>query len=438
MTAENVSLIKLIKINTGGGTQPRDRIDDDVLVEYAAAMEGGAIFPPITLFFDGDQYWLADGFHRFGAHKKLFRDEIASDVRQGTKRDAVLFSASANATHGLRRTNADKRRVILRLLRDPEWTRWSNREIARQCRVDEKTVRNVRAENEAENPEIAKVIERIARRGQTTYLHVTTGIPHSMAVWALSQPPQAQTTAPVIEEPITEEEYERRETEALAAIHSPFLSDDNADEYPEVTTESQPLRRERTLTPQPATEEDRAKIGAWIATLRELLAQESDGSDYGDLKGRFCTIRQHLGRHNLEFTDFISLSDLRDIRDHLDERERRHRALIAGRQEEKLKATAKVVVAAAQNNPIQQIAYLKESVRQAASDEENILNRFAERGWIEPKKSDIPFDDLLDLFFSIGVQVATHPECGTNERRIRETCEQIMDIAFGEGLAGVA
>jgi hypothetical protein len=37
------------------------------------------------------------------------------------ERDAILFSVSANGTHGQRRTNEDKRRAVLCLLNDPEW-----------------------------------------------------------------------------------------------------------------------------------------------------------------------------------------------------------------------------------------------------------------------------------------------------------------------------
>ena len=39
------------------------------------------------------------------------------------------------ATHGTRRTNADKRRSIETLLSDLEWSKWSNEEVARRCAV---------------------------------------------------------------------------------------------------------------------------------------------------------------------------------------------------------------------------------------------------------------------------------------------------------------
>ena len=64
--------------------------------------------------------------------------------RAGSLRDTILHSAGANATHGLRRSNADKRRAVLLLLEDEEWSRWSNSEIARRCVVSDKTVASLR------------------------------------------------------------------------------------------------------------------------------------------------------------------------------------------------------------------------------------------------------------------------------------------------------
>jgi N6-adenosine-specific RNA methylase IME4 len=57
---------------------------------------------------------------------------INADARQGTRRDAVLFSVGANASHGLRRTHEDKRQAVRTLLEDEEWSKWSDAEIARR------------------------------------------------------------------------------------------------------------------------------------------------------------------------------------------------------------------------------------------------------------------------------------------------------------------
>lgn len=138
--------VMLDDIRTDGGTQPREYLNELVLSEYAEGMTDGTAFPPVVIFFDGSHYWLADGFHRFFAAKKCGARDLAADVRQGTRRDAKLYAVGANATHGLRRTNADKRRAALTLLQDEEWQRWSNREIARQCGATHTFVAKLRRE----------------------------------------------------------------------------------------------------------------------------------------------------------------------------------------------------------------------------------------------------------------------------------------------------
>jgi ParB-like chromosome segregation protein Spo0J len=132
-------------VRTDGGTQPRGAIDEATVADYAAALERQEEFPPVVVFHDGVAYWLADGFHRFLAHQRAGRRAVRCDVRQGTRRDAVLYSVGANAEHGLKRSNDDKRRAVLTLLDDGEWGKWSDREIGRRCRVDHKTVASLRA-----------------------------------------------------------------------------------------------------------------------------------------------------------------------------------------------------------------------------------------------------------------------------------------------------
>ena len=97
-------------------------------------------------------YWLADGFHRVEAARKIERKTIIAEIRQGTARDAILHAVGSNAAHGLRRTQADKRRAVERLLKDPEWARWSDRKIAEAAKVDHKTVGTIRRELAGEFP----------------------------------------------------------------------------------------------------------------------------------------------------------------------------------------------------------------------------------------------------------------------------------------------
>ena len=138
--------IKLSQICTDGGTQMRQNIDSDVVTAYADEIKNKARFPPVDLFYDGEEYWLADGFHRFHGAHAAEKKHINANIHDGGKRDAVLFAVGANAAHGLRRTNADKRRAVTTLLEDKKWWNWSDRTIAKRCGVSNPFVSSVRNE----------------------------------------------------------------------------------------------------------------------------------------------------------------------------------------------------------------------------------------------------------------------------------------------------
>lgn len=135
--------LKLIKIE---GTQSRAALNNEVMNEYAEAMRCGAKFPPVKLFFDGSDYWLADGFHRYFASKAAEIDTINADIENGSKDDAILYSIGSNATHGLQRTIADKRNAVSMILNHPVWSEWSDRAIAKECSVTHPFVAKLRNE----------------------------------------------------------------------------------------------------------------------------------------------------------------------------------------------------------------------------------------------------------------------------------------------------
>lgn len=189
-----MSTINIANVRVNGGTQSRSSIDRGVVSDYAEAVRDGATFPPITVFFDGASYWLADGFHRYEAYSAAQIYDVPADIRQGTQRDAILFSVGANASHGLRRTNDDKRRAVLTLLNDPEWAAWSDREIARQCGVGNRFVGDVRKTICAPNTDNA---ERIVTRNGTTYKQNTANIGASSKADQMLSEQEAPSSGPV-------------------------------------------------------------------------------------------------------------------------------------------------------------------------------------------------------------------------------------------------
>lgn len=132
--------INLLAIRIDGGTQARVALDQAVVTEYAEHMKDGDKFPPIIVFNDGSEYWLADGFHRYFATKANGMVSIEAEVKEGTQRDATLYSFGANGRRGLNINFEDKRNIIKRMLEDQEWGQWTNAQIAKHVGVSKMTV----------------------------------------------------------------------------------------------------------------------------------------------------------------------------------------------------------------------------------------------------------------------------------------------------------
>jgi len=188
MKSNETKKLPLDQIRIDGGTQPRVAIDDGIVAEYAEQYSNGVDLKPVIVFFDGATYWLADGFHRYWANKRNACEYIFADVYHGTQRDAILYSVGANATHGLRRTNADKRKAALTMLTNPmvslddDGNPRSNCDVARHCHVSEITVRRIRKEQEDATNGASSTKSKIAQttrsvtRGGSTYLQDTSKI----------------------------------------------------------------------------------------------------------------------------------------------------------------------------------------------------------------------------------------------------------------------
>ena len=69
-----------------------------------------------------------------------------ANVIEGPYMEALRYALPANANHGVRRSNADKRKCIAQALK--QWPEVANMQIARLADVDDKTVASVRSEME--------------------------------------------------------------------------------------------------------------------------------------------------------------------------------------------------------------------------------------------------------------------------------------------------
>lgn len=127
--------------------QCRVAMDGAAIEEYADALADGAVFPPVVAVRAEDgRLYLVDGWHRVAAARKAERATIRAEIRDGTRRDALRLAAGANGAHGVRRTQADKRRAVVQLLRDAEIAATSSRKVGELAGVSHTFVNKVRAE----------------------------------------------------------------------------------------------------------------------------------------------------------------------------------------------------------------------------------------------------------------------------------------------------
>jgi len=130
--------VDLLKLD--GGTQSRISIDEDTVAEYAELIEASEDwpFPPLDVFHDGTDHFVADGFHRTLGASRAKRSSLPCVIHKGTATDARIFGMTANDRHGLRMTRADKRACVEWLL--DNGGKMTQREIAEKAGVSKRMV----------------------------------------------------------------------------------------------------------------------------------------------------------------------------------------------------------------------------------------------------------------------------------------------------------
>lgn len=266
--------ISLRDIRIDGGTQSRVELNNTTVEEYSEAMADGVQFPPVVVFFDGASHWLADGFHRYFGADQAGLEEIAADVRNGTQQDAQLFSFSVNADHGLRRSNADKRKSVTGALKHPVSSKWSDNQIAKHCGVHHSTVGDVRrslADSASDKP---------AERTYTTK-HGTTAVMNTTNVGKAKSKPEPLPEATVKPQPAAPAPAPAPAAAIAKPIHkkeAPEPQQQEEDEYTELDALADQVR----------------DLQAEVARLKLLVPAEADeGNDMlKEMQHEMATLRQ--------------------------------------------------------------------------------------------------------------------------------------------------
>ena len=149
--------MKLTDITLDSALQGRVALDQEVVNDYSEILREGAKFPAVKVYRVGSSHFLVDGWHRYFAHKKAGLADIEVEIVNGTYREALYFAITqANKGHGLRLTINDKRKKLMMLLDDVEWSETSDRKIAQMLEVSHTFVSKIRSSLGIQ-PEVVKV-----------------------------------------------------------------------------------------------------------------------------------------------------------------------------------------------------------------------------------------------------------------------------------------
>lgn len=163
MTGMNIKISRIMGIQ-GHDTQQRIGLNRKTVGDYHEVLKNGGTFPPIEVIEWSDPdggdsiFYVGDGWHRIEAFRREGKTKIPAQVvktcpdPRTAEREAIFLACQANKTHGLPRTADDKKKAVLTLLTDSEWSLFADRKIAGLCGVSHTFVAGIRASQLATLP----------------------------------------------------------------------------------------------------------------------------------------------------------------------------------------------------------------------------------------------------------------------------------------------
>jgi hypothetical protein len=135
-----MTLIPTDKISLDPTVHTRTEVDPKKVKRYTKLLKKKDFkFPPIVVYFDGEKYWIADGYHRVSAHIEAGKDMVEATVNEGDSRDAFL-AGLAYDDNKASKSHDDRKACLAKLLADPEWSKWSSSVLALKCGLSRATV----------------------------------------------------------------------------------------------------------------------------------------------------------------------------------------------------------------------------------------------------------------------------------------------------------
>lgn len=140
-------LVFLKDIDKDSSPVVRSILCEDTIQEYQELYRlKDCPLPHPVVFEEGRSWLIGDGWHRIEAATRNGMKAIVCNVAGKGIESCVKYACGANAVHGLRRSNADKRQAVMTALQ--RWPNEPSTSIAAICNVSHTYVDNVRKPKE--------------------------------------------------------------------------------------------------------------------------------------------------------------------------------------------------------------------------------------------------------------------------------------------------
>ncbi len=146
--------------------QTRVATSAEAINEYCERLVAGDKFPPVDIVATHGTFELlcTNGYHRCMGTKKTGNTHIDAKIVLGSREEAEIMAAGANAAGVVPRTNEDKRSAARLLLSRPERAGWSNNRLALLAKVSPQLIEDVRVTMEKELGLTVRPDKRVAIR----------------------------------------------------------------------------------------------------------------------------------------------------------------------------------------------------------------------------------------------------------------------------------
>ena len=165
--------IEIASLNPG--IQVRDaQTDQETVLRYAEAFDGGAVFPPIMVARLPDGRLVPwDGNHRIAAYRFFDEARIPAIVEDMSEAEARWRALGSGRAHALNLTRAEKRRIATEAIRTrPTMT---DTAIALHTGFSQSFIGQVRAELAVQEPEVEPGTRLVRSRNGGTHVQAKRG-----------------------------------------------------------------------------------------------------------------------------------------------------------------------------------------------------------------------------------------------------------------------